>query len=116
MKYAPDARVCELTLESCKGCCLSRLLCVTRTCSRGVRFDLERKLLVPLYLLALHSCSVGPTVIEEVLPGDAAARALVDTIAAELGRKRAEEDVEFIVAVNEVGTLIHSASVVANDN
>jgi hypothetical protein len=72
-------------------------------------------LLVPLYLLALHSCSVGPTVIEEVLPGDAAARALVDTIAAELGRKRAE-DVEFIVAVNEVGTLIHSASVVANDN
>ena len=71
---------------------------------------------MPLYLLALHSCSVGPTVVEEVLPGDSAARARVDAIAAEFGRGRAEQDVEFIVAVNEVGTLIHSASVVANDN
>jgi hypothetical protein len=35
------------------------------------------------------------------LADDAAACALVDTIAAELGRKRAEEDVEFIIAVNE---------------
>ncbi len=42
-----------------------------------VAFDLERKLLVPPYLFALRSCSVAPTVVEEVLADDAVARALV---------------------------------------
>jgi hypothetical protein len=71
---------------------------------------------MPRYLLALHSCFDSPTVVDELLPDDAAARALVDTVAAEIGRNRPQEEVEFIVAVDERGTLIHSASVVANDN
>jgi hypothetical protein len=54
--------------------------------------------------------------VDELLPDDAAARALVDTVAAEIGRNRAREDLDFIVAVDERGTLIHSAAVVASDN
>ena len=71
---------------------------------------------MPRYLLALHSCFRSPTVVDERLPDDSAARVLVDTVAAEMGRNRPEEDVDFIVAIDERGTLIHTASVVANDN
>ncbi len=68
---------------------------------------------MPRYLLALHRCSDSPTFVDELLPDDAAVRALVDTVAAEIGRNRPQEDVNSSLPLTSA---IHTASAVANDN